>query len=109
MVRVPDSMKWGVSGWHGVAALDGTRAKLLVDLSVPTDRQLTERRPDILLYLKEKREIVILEGAVTWEPLLAERERQKTDKYRELAADLATQHPGWRVTVVPIVVGCLGA
>ena len=48
-----------------MATLDGMRAKLLVDMSVPTDRQLTERRSDILLYLKEKREIMILEGAVT--------------------------------------------
>ena len=32
----------------------------------------------------------------------------ETDKYQELAADLATQHPGWRVTMVPIVAECLG-
>ena len=42
------------------------------------------------------------------EPLLEEREREKFHKYQELAADLATQYHGWRVTVVPIVVGSLG-
>ena len=78
------------------------------DLVVPTDRQLSDRRLDLILYLKGKQKIVILEGAVAWEPLLAERERQKADKYQELAADLATQHPWWRVVVVPIVIGCLG-
>ena len=51
---------------------------------------------------------MILEGGVAWEPLLAEWECQKADNYRELAADLATQHPWWRVVVVPIVIGCLG-
>jgi len=51
---------------------------------------------------------MILEGAVTWEPLLSEREREKYHKYLELAADLTTQHHGWRVDVVPTVVGCLG-
>ena len=107
-VRVPDSMKWGVDGWHGVADLNGRKAKIAVDLTVPTDRQLSDRRPDILLYLKESQEIMILEVAVTWELLLADRERQKSDKYQELAADLATQHHRWRVTVVPSVVGCLG-
>ena len=98
----------GVDGWHGVAVLEGARAKIAVDLAVPTDRQLSDRRPNLILYLKGERKIMILEGAVTWEPLLAERERQKADKYWELAADLATQHPGWRVVMVPIVVGCLG-
>ena len=107
-VMVPTSMKWGVDGWHGVAVLSGGKAKIVVDLSVPTDRQLSERRPDLMLHLKESQRIVILEGAVAWEPLLAERERQKTAKYGELAADLATQHPGWRVEVVPIVIGSLG-
>ena len=107
-VVVPDSVKWGVDGWRGVAALEGARAKIAVDLTVPTDRQHSDRRPYLILYLKGERKIVILEGAVAWEPLLAERERQKADKYRELAADLATQHPVWRVVVVPIVIGCLG-
>ena len=72
-VKVPDSIKWGVDGWLGVAAFSGDRAKIAVDLTVPTDRQLSERRPDLILYLKGERKIVILEGAVTWEPLLAER------------------------------------
>ena len=85
-VAVPDSIKWGVEGRHGVAALEGAGAKIAVDLAVPTDRQLSDRRPDLILYLKGERKIVILEGAVTWEPLLAERERQKADKYRKLAA-----------------------
>ena len=79
-----------------------------VDLSLPTDRQLTSRRPDIVLFLKEDRCIVILECAVAWELLLEEREREKFYKYQELAADLATQHHGWRVVVVPIVIGSLG-
>ena len=97
-----------MDGWHGVAALEGARAKIAVDLTVPTDRQLSDRRPDLILYLKGERKIVILEGAVAWEPLLAEREWQMGDKYRELAADPATQHPGWRMVMVPIVIRCLG-
>ena len=107
-VVVPDSIKWGVDGWHGMAALERARAKIMVDMVVPTDRQLSDRRPDLILYLKGKQKIMILEGAVAWEPLLVERELQRADKYRELAADLATQHPQWRVVVVPIVIGCLG-
>ena len=69
---VPGSIKWGVDGWHGVAALEGARAKIAVDLSVPTDRQLSDRRPDLILYLKGERKIMILKGAVAWKPLLAE-------------------------------------
>jgi len=107
-IKVPDALMWSIDGWKGVAALEGCEAKLLVDLTVPTDRQIEERRPDLVLYLKGQQRIVVMEGAVAWEPLLAERESQKFDKYQDLAADLATQHPGWKVEVVPMVAGCLG-
>ena len=75
-----------------MAALSGAKVKIVVDLSIPTDRQIPDRRPDIVQYLKGERKNVILEDAVAWEPLLAERKRQKPDKYQELAANLATQH-----------------
>ena len=57
--------------------------------------------------MKEVQRIVILECAVVWK-LLLEEECEKFYKYKELAADLAIQHHGWRVVVVPMVVGSLG-
>ena len=66
--------------------------RLVVDLSIPTDRQLTERRPDLVAYYRELRRIVIFEIACAWEPLIEERQREKGGKYRELAADLATHN-----------------
>ena len=47
-------------------------------------------------------------GAAARRTALLEREHEKFYKYQELAADLATQHHGWRVVVVPIVMGSLG-
>jgi len=32
--------------------------------------------------------------------MLEEREKEKSNKYRELAADLAIQDPGWKVDVI---------
>ena len=52
---------------------------------------------------------MILEVACTWEPLILEREREKKGKYQELAADLARQLPGFKIRVVPVVLGDLGA
>ena len=80
-----------------------------IDLSIPTDRQLMERRPDLVAYYRELRRIVIYEVACTWVPLIEERQREKRGKYRELAADLATQWPGWNVQTTPAVVGDLGS
>jgi len=59
-----------------VGVLDGDKAKLVVDVSMPTDQDLTARRPDIIMYLKERNQIVILVVAVAWEPLFEEREKE---------------------------------
>ena len=69
-------------------------------------KKLNIKVPDS--YLKRQHRIVVMEGAVAWEPLLADREHQKFDKYQDLAPDLATQHPRWSVEVVPMVAGYLG-
>ena len=91
-----------------MGVLEDDRTKIVVDVSMPTDRELTSRRPDIVVFLKESNQITILEVAVCWEPLLEEREKEKSNKYRELAADLAIQHPGWKVNIFPVVIGSLG-
>ena len=49
------------------------------------------------------------EVACAWVPLIEERQREKCGKYREQAADLAMQWPGWNVQTTPVVVGDLGS
>ena len=89
--------------------MEGNDLKLCVDVSVPTDRQLTERRPDLVVFAKEKRKIIIFDVACAWKPLLNEREGEKREKYQELARDMATQWKGWKSSVVPLVVGDLAS
>ena len=45
---------------------------------------------------------------MAWESPVQERETEKADKYQELVADLAHTWEGFRVLVVPVVVGTLG-
>ena len=108
-LTMPDSLRWGTEGWNGVACLENSDVKLAIDVSVPTDRELTARRPDLISYSKGDKRIHIFDVAVAWEPLLPEREAEKRGKYQELARDLATQYPGWRTSVHPLVLGSLGS
>ena len=61
------------------------------------------------MFAKKSRRVTIFEVACAWEPLLIEREDEKREKYQELARDMATQWPGWKTSVVPLVVGDLGS
>ena len=108
-IPIPESMRWTLTGWSGTGVLEANGVKLKVDLSIPTDRALTERRPDLIAFFSESRRIVIFEVACAWDPLVREREEEKRSKYQELAADMAVQNPGWKVSVVPVVVGVLGS
>ena len=108
-IRVPERLKWRGDGWSGVAILEGENLKLCIDISIPTDRQMKERRPDLIVFDKSEKRISIFDVACAWEPLLIEREKEKRGKYQELARDLATQWAGWKTSVVPIVVGDLGS
>ena len=62
-IRVPERLRWRNGEWNGVAVLERNDLKLCVDVSVPTDRQLTERRPDLIVFAKEKRKIIIFDVA----------------------------------------------
>ena len=70
---------------------------------------LEHRRPDVVLVLKEKRFLHLLEMACAFDSLVEEREKEKADKYEELAADMAVHQPGYKVRIVPIVIGDLGS
>ncbi len=92
-----------------MAVIENSELKITIDVSIPTDRSITERRPDLVIDLKRECRALILEVACAWEPLILEREREKRGKYEELARDLATQLSGWRTQVFPLVVGDLGS
>ena len=108
-LTIPGALKYNSQEWSGVGVLENDDAKLLVDVSIPTDRQLVARRPDLILHHKGSKKIWILEVACAWEPLVKEREDEKRAKYQELARDLANQYEGWRTHVVPLVFGALGS
>jgi len=49
-LTVPNSWGWRAQGWQGVGVLEDDRTKIVVDVSMPTDRELTSRRPDIVVF-----------------------------------------------------------
>ena len=59
-----------------MAVLESSEVRLVVDLSIPTDRQLTERRPDLVAYYWELRRIVVYEIEYAWEPLIEDQQRE---------------------------------
>ena len=96
--------------WEPVPdALENDQAKILWYASIPTNRNLENCRPDMLVQLKKRKTIFLFEMACTYDALVEERQSEKTDKYDELAADLAIQQQGYSVKVVALVIGDMGS
>ena len=64
--------------------------------------------PDIFLQDKGNRWLYLIEIAVAWDSILAERKAEKLSKYDDLRADLRRQYPGYRLDTAPVVIGGLG-
>lgn len=60
------------------------------------------------MVFKSKKRVFFLEMACEFDPLIEEWEKEKARKYEELAAGVATQYLGYKVRVLPLVIGNLG-
>ena len=86
----------------------GGKAVIQEDQCIPTKERIEARRPDLAIRLLDPKKIIILEVACAWEPIVTEREAKKKVKYRELAAELANQWPGYTVQNAAVGIGTLG-
>ena len=78
-IVLPSDLQWGPARWKGVCVLEGKDVKLVIDVSVPTDRQLSATRPDLVVYSWRTKHIFILEVACAWEPLVHARQGERKE------------------------------
>ena len=72
-----------------------------------TDRQISARRPDLILINKKKRSCKIVDFAVLADHKIKLKECEKKDKYLDLARELKNLW-NMQVTIIPIVIDAFG-
>ena len=94
--------------WYDHKIDAGEKAKILWDMSIQTDHVITAGRPDIVVKDKMMDHTWLIDVVVPGDGRIKEKEVEKIDKYQDLARELRKV---WNttVTVVPIVIGALGA
>ena len=90
------------------SVLENEDYKILWDFSIQTDHVIEARRPDVVLVDKKERTCKVIDFAVPGDSRIEDKEREKIEKYQDLARELQKL---WnvRVKVIPLVVGALGA
>ena len=88
--------------------IENDRAKILWDFNIQTDHVIQARRPDIVVKDKELDHTWIIDIAVPGDARVEDKEKEKIEKYQDLARELRRL---WEtsVNVIPVVVGALGA
>ena len=88
--------------------IETDQVKLLWDMCIQTDHVIQARRPDMVVVDKAKKEITIIDFAVPADKNVADKEKEKIEKYQDLKVELKRL---WKMKtrVVPVVVGALGS
>ena len=89
-------------------ATENSKAKLLWDFYIQTDKQVLANQPDIVIIDKDKKQATIIDIAIPNDYNIQDKEKEKVQKYQPLREELERI---WKVKtkVVPVVVGSLGA
>ena len=89
--------------------LENDLHKLLWDFNIQTDHLIPARRPDLIIINKKKKKRICktVDFAIPADHRINLKEREKKDKYLDLARELKKLW-NMKVTIVPIVIGALG-
>ena len=94
--------------WYKLEAkpvYENRSVKILWDPSIPTDEEMTERRPDLVVEDWLCKSICSIEMSVPTDSNINGRWQEKFQKYQKLAADMRKQFRGYRIKVVPMIIG----
>ena len=119
--RVAASLHWSLcqqfgfpraNKWYEHKAekvLENDDYKLLWDLDLKTDKVISARRPDLVIVKKKAREAIVIDVAIPGDTRIVAKELEKKLKYQDLAIELQRLWELRKVSVVPVVIGALGA
>ena len=101
------SKNWYEEVIDGVRKSDDGDVEVWWDQKVCTPTKFEANRPDLVVIDRKNRKWWLVDFSVPYDPNVARKEKEKLDKYKDLAAEVARMHKV-SVEVVPIVVGALG-
>lgn len=88
--------------------MENNRAKILWDFQIQTDKMVMANQPDIVVMDKQQKTVVVVDVAIPSDSNIRKKEQEKLEKYQGLKEELEKMW-GVKASVVPVVIGALGA
>ena len=89
--------------------MDSNDYKIYWDFMIQCDRLIEARKPDVVLIEQRKKEVDITDIAIPGDKRVKKKTWKKLDKYQMLRDEVRRLWKMVKVTVVPVVIGTLGA
>ena len=105
---IDENIVWYKEKWEKGNVFENMKGKLVSDFESKLRQSSSASRPDLTLEDRETKRIWICEMAFIQENNIEAKVKEKVDKYQQLSFETRENHAGYRVKVVPLVVGCLG-
>ncbi|TWW69251.1 hypothetical protein D4764_18G0000570 [Takifugu flavidus] len=88
--------------------LENKQAQILQDFQIQTDKMVVANEPDIVVVDKHEETVVVIDVAIPNDSNIRKKEHEKLEKYQGLKEEMERMW-GMKATVVPVVIGTLGA
>ena len=105
---IDENIVWYKDKWEKEKVFENMKGKLVWDFEYKLRLSSSARRPDLTLEDKESKRIWICDMACLQENNIEAKVKEKLDKYQKLAFETRENRVGYRVEVVPLILGCLG-
>ena len=99
---------WYKERWERGRVLENGKAKLVWDFEFNLRKTNRSRRPDLILEDKESKKIWICDMACHQQQNIEAKRLEKLTMYTQLAYELREKRPGYKIMVIPLIIGALG-
>jgi len=103
-----EDQPWYKVKWDQGAVMENEKVKMAWDFEYHMRKETTARRPDVTIEYKEQKLIQLIDMACPSETNVQDTFREKREKYQQLAFEIRERRPGYRVVVIPVIIGCMG-
>ena len=103
-----DERKWYKERWKQGETFENNGKKIIWDFEYKLRKTSSYRRPDLILEDNESKIIFIIDMACPMEMNIEKKTIEKLQKYRQIAFETREKRRGYKVRIVPLIVGCMG-
>ena len=105
---LPEGTKWYTEIWEKGKVIENNGKKLYWDWEHRMRTTCTARRPDLTLEDRIEKKIMIIDMACPNESNKEKKREEKMRKYQQLCYEIRERRDGYKVKIIPVVIGCLG-